>query len=324
MIFADVSATETARAQVRWYSRFRVAALVTIAGGLGACLAALADDRFRTVASAVVVGDSVAVLAGLLGTRLIRLREHARRHVASAEERTTAPGEDAALTGTTEPSPSAGFTLRFTGRGSVDGLARRRPEPFDWVAATGPDRISRAVYGSTSHGAVIPNGLQSSRGGRAPRAAWVDAGHGSPIVIGGVRQRTLLALLALRPGVALRTDRLIDDLWGDRPPQLPANALQLVVFKLRRVLGADVISTTHPGYSLQVDPDDVDADRFERLVREGRAALAAGRRGEAVDASIVASSCGETTPLSSSAMYRLLPAQRRAGTSCGPLPRRIA
>jgi hypothetical protein len=93
VVFVDVSATESARTQVRWYGKLRVAALLAIAGGLGACLAALAADGFRTVASAVVVAGSVAVLAGLVGTRLIRLRAHALRDLA-AEERARVSGEE--------------------------------------------------------------------------------------------------------------------------------------------------------------------------------------------------------------------------------------
>ncbi|HEY1281575.1 MAG TPA: BTAD domain-containing putative transcriptional regulator, partial [Acidimicrobiales bacterium] len=96
---------------------------------------------------------------------------------------------------------------------------------------------------------------------------------GTTLAVPGARQRTLLALLALQPGHAVSASRLVDDLWGDRPPQEPANALQVVVAKLRRALGSDAVATTPPGYALAVASDAVDAQRFEALVRVGRVAL---------------------------------------------------
>ena len=110
----------------------------------------------------------------------------------------------------------------------------------------------------------------------------VGGDDGRPVGVAGGRQRTLLALLALRPGAIVPAERLIDDLWGDRAPQQPGNALQVAVFKLRRTVGADVIVTRPPGYSLSVVPEDVDAVRFERLVQDGRAALGEGRAGTAI------------------------------------------
>ena len=110
----------------------------------------------------------------------------------------------------------------------------------------------------------------------------VGGDDGQPVGVAGGRQRTLLALLALRPGAVVPAERLIDDLWGERAPQQPGNALQVAVFKLRRTVGADVIATRPPGYSLAVMPEDVDAVRFERLVQDGRAALEDGRAGTAV------------------------------------------
>ncbi len=106
---------------------------------------------------------------------------------------------------------------------------------------------------------------------------------GESIALTGFRQRTLLALLALRPGVVTPAERLIEDMWAERDLQQPANALQVVVFKVRRTLGTDRIVTRPPGYLLDVDDDDVDAHRFERLVREGREALGDGRAAAAAD-----------------------------------------
>ncbi|HWM18160.1 MAG TPA: winged helix-turn-helix domain-containing protein, partial [Ilumatobacteraceae bacterium] len=101
--------------------------------------------------------------------------------------------------------------------------------------------------------------------------------EGQQIALTGFRQRTLLALLALRPGVVTPAERLIEDLWAERDLQRPANALQVVVFKLRRTVGTDRIVTRPPGYLLDIADDDVDAHEFERLVHEGRAELGSGR-----------------------------------------------
>ena len=79
VVFTDVAATETPRAQARWYGTLRIAAFVAIAGGLGACLAALADDRLRRSELAVLVLFSVATLGGLVGVRIVRLHDEARR-----------------------------------------------------------------------------------------------------------------------------------------------------------------------------------------------------------------------------------------------------
>ena len=105
----------------------------------------------------------------------------------------------------------------------------------------------------------------------------VETPAGEPIAVGGLRQRTLLALLALRAGVTVRADRLIEDLWAAQSPVRPANALQIVVFKLRRALGADLVVTASTGYQLAIDGDDVDAHRFEALLHSGRTALLASR-----------------------------------------------
>jgi hypothetical protein len=80
----------------------------------------------------------------------------------------------------------------------------------------------------------------------------------------------------LRPGVTVPVERLIDELWGDQVPRQPSNALQIIVSKLRKVVGGERIVTRGPGYALMIEPDDVDSLRFERLARDGRAALAGG------------------------------------------------
>jgi DNA-binding SARP family transcriptional activator len=71
-------------------------------------------------------------------------------------------------------------------------------------------------------------------------------------------------------------DRLIDDLWGERPPDAAANALAAVVARLRKTLPADVVLTRPAGYELRIERQALDLHRFETLVEDGSTALAAG------------------------------------------------
>ncbi|MBT2479649.1 BTAD domain-containing putative transcriptional regulator [Streptomyces sp. ISL-94] len=106
-------------------------------------------------------------------------------------------------------------------------------------------------------------------------ALEVRGEDGRGVGVGGARLRALLILLALEPGRMVPSELLIDGIWEHDPPMGAANALQALVSRLRRALpGVEVAS--HPaGYRLAVEPDDVDAVRFERLASAGRGALAA-------------------------------------------------
>src|SRR6266545_4164630 len=72
-----------------------------------------------------------------------------------------------------------------------------------------------------------------------------------------------------------------DELWGERPPETAATALQGYVSGLRKTLGSERIVTRAPGYLLSIEPDALDVGRFERLAHDGRAALAAGNARQA-------------------------------------------
>ena len=90
---------------------------------------------------------------------------------------------------------------------------------------------------------------------------------GEPVPITGDKERALLALLAIRRGEVVSSDHLIDQLWGERLPHNPGNALQAVVSRLRRTLGNDVIVTKKPGYALSLESESIDATRFEDLLQ---------------------------------------------------------
>src|SRR5436305_14502080 len=96
-----------------------------------------------------------------------------------------------------------------------------------------------------------------------------------PLALGGEKQRALLAMLLLHAGEVVSADRLIDELWGERAPPGAANALQVHVSRLRKVLdrnGSDppeadrepsgpssggVLGTRGHGYLLRVQPGEL-------------------------------------------------------------------
>jgi DNA-binding SARP family transcriptional activator len=93
----------------------------------------------------------------------------------------------------------------------------------------------------------------------------------------GARLRGLLVLLALAGGRAAGADALVEALWPEHRPAEPANALQSLVSRLRRVLGsAEAVAQVEGGYRLDVAAADVDGLRFERLAADGRGRLRAG------------------------------------------------
>ena len=92
----------------------------------------------------------------------------------------------------------------------------------------------------------------------------------------GPRDRVVLAALSLRPGESVSSERLADALWGEGPPATWTKVVQGCVTRLRKVLGPAAIETGHQGYRLALPIDDVDAQRFERLVTRGRELLTLG------------------------------------------------
>jgi DNA-binding SARP family transcriptional activator len=107
---------------------------------------------------------------------------------------------------------------------------------------------------------------------------------GRQLSLGGPKQRAMLASLLLRATEVVPVGRLIDDLWGDDPPESAANIIQGYVSGLRHVIGREAIATRGRGYVLHVEPSNLDLRRFERLVDEGGGALANDRPLEAVEA----------------------------------------
>lgn len=99
---------------------------------------------------------------------------------------------------------------------------------------------------------------------------------GTAIAVGGSRLRALLTVLALRAPRPVPAPVLVDEVWGSDPPADATGALQALVGRLRRAIGAGAITSTDGGYQLVAAPDDIDLYRFDRLAGEGTDALADG------------------------------------------------
>lgn len=106
---------------------------------------------------------------------------------------------------------------------------------------------------------------------------------GEAVPLGGRRQRAVLALLVSARGQVVSVDRMIDDLWQGAPPAQAVTSLQAYVSNLRRLLEpgraprapAKLLVSAPPGYALRLPDDAVDAWRFEHLLHDARAQLAA-------------------------------------------------
>ncbi|MGI5155922.1 ATP-binding protein [Microbispora sp. CA-102843] len=112
---------------------------------------------------------------------------------------------------------------------------------------------------------------------------------GTILDLGPRKQRAVLALLLLNAPHVVPLDQLIDRLWRDEPPSSATGTLQAYISHLRRTLEprrsprspARVLRTREPGYLLDIEPDQVDAERFGRAAEAAHAALTAGRPEEA-------------------------------------------
>ena len=92
------------------------------------------------------------------------------------------------------------------------------------------------------------------------------------LLLGGTKQRVVLAMLLLEPGRIVSVDRLIDAVWGEQPPRTATTSLQNFISQLRKTLGAEVLETKAPGYRLRVRPGELDLDRFRVLVKSAAGA----------------------------------------------------
>src|SRR5262249_29836801 len=100
-----------------------------------------------------------------------------------------------------------------------------------------------------------------------PLEVWRD---GNALDLPAGKPRALLAVLLLHRNEVVSVDRLVDALWGERPPATAAKNVQIYVSHLRRALGDGVLVTRTPGYVIRLEADQLDAERFLALVEEAR------------------------------------------------------
>jgi DNA-binding SARP family transcriptional activator/tetratricopeptide (TPR) repeat protein len=99
---------------------------------------------------------------------------------------------------------------------------------------------------------------------------------GSPLRLGGPKQRTVLAALLLNAGRVVSEDLLMDLLWEDALPASARGQLQVRIWELRNLLGRSAIVRRSSGYRIEVGRDELDIAVFDTVVSEARTELAAG------------------------------------------------
>ena len=103
----------------------------------------------------------------------------------------------------------------------------------------------------------------------------IDAG--GAVYVGGPKERTVLAVLAVGAPDVVAETALIDAMWPDDPPRTASRTLQSYVSRLRKALvGAEdlAIEAVPGGYRLAAAPGVIDIGRVERLGAEAREAAA--------------------------------------------------
>jgi WD40 repeat protein/DNA-binding SARP family transcriptional activator len=108
-------------------------------------------------------------------------------------------------------------------------------------------------------------------------------GDAGAIRLGGLRQRAVLAMLLLDANHVVPVERITDALYGGAAPATAVAQVRDHVSQLRRMIGYELVETRAPGYLLRVEPDQVDAFRFERMTEEAVAALGRGEAQTACD-----------------------------------------
>jgi DNA-binding SARP family transcriptional activator/streptogramin lyase len=144
-----------------------------------------------------------------------------------------------------------------------------------------------------------------------PLEALVDD---EPIELGTSQQRTLLALLALHAGTAVRVSTIEDVLWGDSRPRSATKVVQTYVSRLRRLLGANSIQFAQSTYTLDATVS-VDALLFRELVerRQFSQALALWRGSALSDVPTLASDARQLDELRVSAIEERIAAELESG-----------
>lgn len=160
--------------------------------------------------------------------------------------------------------------VRYTDRGELHlkglsdpvhvlAIASEASDVAEAMRALLPRRSARRVYGGRMQFRVL--------------GPLEVVGGSGPIPLGGPKQRVVLARLLIRANELVPAEMLVDDVWGDEPPENARNIIQTYVSRLRKVLGHDRIQTHAPGYHLRLDASELDAARFDALMRDAKKAL---------------------------------------------------
>jgi DNA-binding SARP family transcriptional activator len=97
----------------------------------------------------------------------------------------------------------------------------------------------------------------------------LEVAHESGLVdLGGDQQRSVLAMLLVRVNEVVATESFLEALWDGEPPRHAVASLQNRISGLRKALGPELIETRPPGYRLRIEPEQLDALQFERLVQQ--------------------------------------------------------
>jgi DNA-binding SARP family transcriptional activator/class 3 adenylate cyclase len=115
---------------------------------------------------------------------------------------------------------------------------------------------------------------------------------GAPVAVGGPKEQLVLATLLASAGTGVSVGSIVDTIWGERPPRTAERTVHAYVARLRRALDAEVgsdrrqavIETVGRGYRVCIEPEWIDAARFERLARVGADLLAGGNPATAATA----------------------------------------
>jgi DNA-binding SARP family transcriptional activator len=130
------------------------------------------------------------------------------------------------------------------------------------------------------------------------------------VAVAGGKPAAVLAVLLLHPNEPVSVDKLAIALWGEDVPGGASRTVQVHVSRLRKALGnPEALITTPAGYCLVVKPGELDATRFEELVRSGRQTLANGEAAQASDVLREALTLWRGPPLADFASEPFAPAE---------------
>src|SRR5262245_61988583 len=110
---------------------------------------------------------------------------------------------------------------------------------------------------------------------------------GTRVVLGGFRQRAVLAALVAHANEVIPPAALIDLVWTD-PPATADGTLYTYSSRLRAAMdersknGWRFLQRQEGGYVLRVEPEWIDAERFSANVKTARQCSADGRTDDAI------------------------------------------